>query len=314
MKPAPAALVWIALGVVYVVWGSTYLAIRVVVETMPPLLSAGVRFLIAGSVFYVFLGLKRGWASVRITKQEAAASFAIGAALLLGGNGMVTLAETNVPSGLASLIIASIPLWVVLFRMTFRERVGRGTLIGVAAGFAGVGLLVAGGSAGTGAKLSGLLTLVFAAFCWAGGSFFSKKVPLPKDHFVSTAVQMIGGGVLLLIVAGAKGEFGALDIGAISTASWVGLVYLIVFGSWLAFTAYVWLLQHAPVSKVATYAYVNPVIAIFLGWFLLSETITPRIFIGAAIIVGSVAATVRQESVLRRQPMTEGAATAEAAA
>jgi drug/metabolite transporter (DMT)-like permease len=291
----PGWLVWTALSIVYLVWGSTYLAIRVTVETLPPLLTAGARFLVAGGIAYLFLWWKGGRVRVRVTGREALASTAVGTALLFGGNGMVTLAERSVPSAVTALIIGSVPLWVVLLRAVTGEKIGRTTLVGVVVGFVGVSILVLPGGGKGGASLASTLLIVAASVSWASGSFFSRKLPLPKDPFVSTAVQMLGGGVVLVGAAFLHGEMYGLDVGSFSGASLLAFVYLVVAGSWLAFTAYVWLLQNAPISKVATYAYVNPVVAIFLGWLILNESITSTIILGAAVIVTSVAIIVRRE-------------------
>ncbi|MGI8774633.1 MAG: EamA family transporter [Actinomycetota bacterium] len=301
-NPPPGWMIWIALWIVYIVWGSTYLAIRVTVETMPPLLTAGVRFMAAGAITLVFLRLKRGRGSVRVTGRGLYAAAIVGAALLLGGNGMVSIAEQYVPSGLTALIIASVPLWVVVLRKLFREPVPRATLLGVGAGFVGVAILVSPGSEGSdGASLAMMLLVVLASVSWASGSFFSKKLPLPDDPFVSTMAQMLAGGALMSLVGIARGELNGLDPSSFSAASLWAFVYLVVAGSLLAFTAYVWLLKNAPISKVATYAYVNPVVAIALGWLILSETVTPLIIVGASIIVASVAAIVRIESVVAQR-------------
>jgi len=292
----PSWLVWTALWVVYIVWGSTYLAIRVTIETLPPLLTAGLRFMVAGAIVYLFLLLKRGRSGVAVSRREVGASALVGAALLFGGNGMVTLAERTVPSGLAALIIASVPLWVVLLRFIARERVSLGTLGGVIVGFIGVSILVVPSDRPAGATLGGMLLLVAASFSWASGSFFSKKLPLPRDAFLSTAVQMLAGGAVMFSAGLARGEMTGLDPSRFSGASIAAFIYLIFAGSLLAFTAYVWLLQNAPISKVATYAYVNPVIAILLGWLILKEEVTPLILVGAAVIVASVAAIVQKEA------------------
>jgi len=295
-KVAPAWLVWSALWVVYLVWGSTYLAIRYVVETMPPLLAGGVRFVAAGLVMQVVLMVRRGFKGVSVTPKEILASALVGGALLFGGNGLVMVAEQSIPSGLAALIVAAVPLWVVVLRAIFKDRVPRATLISVLVGFVGVGVLVLPGSGGDAATTAGVLTVVLASAFWASGSFFSKRLPLPQDPFTSTTIQMLCGGLIMLVAGLVAGEGGRVDFQAFSTSSIVGLVYLVVAGSLLAFTAYTWLLQHAPISKVATYAYVNPVVAIFLGWALLDEPVTLAIAIGATIIVGSVAYIVRRES------------------
>ena len=293
---APSWMVWAALWTVYIVWGSTYLAIRVTVETLPPFLAAGVRFLIAGVLMYGWLWFRKGSRGMRVTRSQLGSTGLVGALLLLGGNGLVMIAEQDVPSGLASLIIASTPLWVVLYRFLARDNVSRGTLVGVAVGFVGVAVLVLPSDRPDGASLGGIILLLIAAASWGNGSFLSSRIDMPRDPAVSTAYQMLLGGLALLVIGAVRGELAGLDIEAFSTRSVVALVYLIFMGSLVAFTAYVWVLQHAPVSKVATYAYVNPVIAIFLGWLVLSEEITGTIFGGAAIIVASVAFIVRKES------------------
>lgn len=293
----PSWLIWVALWVVYIVWGSTYLAIRVTVETLPPLLTGGVRFLIAGSIVYVFLLVKRGgFHGVKVTGRELIASTAVGVLLLLGGNGSVQVAEVNVPSALAALIIAAVPLWVVVMRAVTGEKVARGTMVGVFVGFVGVSILVLPGGGADGASLFHLLLIVFASISWATGSFMSKRLPLPKDPFLSTGMQMLTGGAVMSLAGVVRGETSGLDPSTFSGASIAAFVYLIVFGSLLAFTAYVWLLQNAPISKVATYAYVNPVVAILLGWLILREEVTPVIILGASIIVVAVATVIRIES------------------
>lgn len=303
-----AALVWMALATVYLVWGSTYLAIRVVVDTLPPLLSAGVRFLIAGAIAYGFLWLRHGRDHVRVSGAEVRASAIVGTLLLLGGNGLVSLAERDVPSGLAALIIGAVPLWVILLRAAFGERIGRGTLAAVVVGFAGVALLVLPGNQPAGASLAGVFLLVAAAASWASGSFLSGRLSMPPDVFVSTAVQMLAGGAVLSLAGMLTGEISGLDPSSFSATSLLALGYLVVFGSLVAFTAYVWLLQNAPISKVATYAYVNPVVAIFLGWVLLSEQITSIMLLGASVIIGSVAFTVGRESGAPKREVVEAPA------
>jgi drug/metabolite transporter (DMT)-like permease len=286
----------LALATIYVVWGSTYLAIRVMVETMPPLLSAGLRFATAGAIFWIVLRLTGGAEKVRVTGRELAGAALIGTLLCFGGNGLVTVAEQDVPSGLAALIIGSVPLWVVVMRAGHGERVPRGTLAGVAVGFAGLALLVLPGDRPGEAPLWGVLTCLAASISWAAGSFYSRGTPLPADALVSTAWQMLLGGAGMLVVGTIVGEVGDVDPAAFSLDSLLAFAYLIFIGSLVAFTAYVWLLRNAPISVVATYAYVNPVIAIFLGWAILSEEVTVTVVAGAAAIVLSVAAVVRRES------------------
>ena len=294
---APGWQVWTGLAIIYVVWGSTYLAIRVLVETMPPLLSGGVRFIVAGAVLYAFLRLRGGAAAVRFDRAQLLSCLIVGSLLVTGGNGLVMVGEVHVPSALAALIIASVPLWVVLYRQVAGEAVAPGTMAGVAVGFAGLALLLlpSGGHDEVTSWL-GLVAVVCAAPAWALGSFLSKRRPLPSDPFLSTALQMMLGGATALAAGFARGEAGSVDFASFSHDSLIAFAYLVVIGSLLAFTAYVWLLQHAPIQTVATYAYVNPIIAIFLGWAILSEAITAWMVAGAAIVVVSVATIVRKES------------------
>ena len=293
---APAWQVWTALSIVYVVWGTTYLAIRVVVDTIPPLLSASFRFLVAGTAYYLWLRFRHGADAVRVTRKQLVSCAIVGTALLLGGNGLVTLAEQTVSSSLAALMIASVPLWVVVMRKLTGDRIATSTLIGVAIGFAGVAWLVLPGGRPEESTTVGIVLLIFAPMFWAMGSFLSGRIDLPPDPFVSTAFQMLFGGLATMVVGGLRGEFGDFHFEEFSTSSLLALGYLVVFGSWVAFTAYVWALQNVPVSKVATYAYVNPVIAITLGWLVLDEQLTPTMLGAAAIIIASVAVIVRRET------------------
>lgn len=299
-------LVWTALGIVYLVWGSTYLAIRIMVETMPPLLGAGVRFFAAGLLLWGWLAWRRGPRSVTVTRRELGASAFVGTALLLGGNGLVSVAEQDIPSGLAALLISSVPLWVVVWRKIARERVSGVTLGGVLMGFAGVGVLVLPGARAGAIEGPGPLLVVAAAVFWATGSFLSGKITLPSDAFVATAYEMLTGGAIIIVVGAMTGELADVDLSGFSAASLWAFLYLIVVGSIVAFTAYVWLLGNAPISKVATYAYVNPVVAVFLGWLVLGEPLSPPIVLGATLIVASVAFIIRHEAGAAKTRSTEG--------
>ena len=303
-------MAWLALATIYLVWGSTYLAIRVMVETMPPLLSAGVRFAVAGTAFWLVLRLVKGAAAVRATRAQIGGTAITGILLCFGGNGLVTVAEQEVPSGLAALVIGSVPLWVVVLRSLHGDRVPGRTLAGVLLGFAGLALLVLPGDRPEDAPLWGLLLLIAAAVSWASGSFYAKKLPLPDDLLVWTAWQMLLGGAAMVAVGLVAGEAAGLDPAAFSADSWLAFLYLIVVGSLIAFSAYAWLLRHVPISTVATYAYVNPVIALFLGWAILEEEITPAMVAATAAIVLSVWAVVRREGEVEAppEPATERAA------
>jgi drug/metabolite transporter (DMT)-like permease len=288
-------MLWAAMATIYIVWGSTYLAIRVMVETMPPLLGAGARFAVAGAIFLAILRLRGGSKRVRITRSEALGAFVIGNLLCFGGNGLVTVAEQEVPSGLTALIIGSVPLWVVLMRLGEGDRPGRGTLAGVIVGFVGLAVLVLPGDRPDEAPLWGVLLIVLAAVLWASGSFYSKRWTLPKDPLVSTAWQMLIAGATMVVAGLVAGEAADVHPSEFSTDSLLALAYLITFGSMLAYTAYTWLLGNAPISTVTTYAYVNPVIALALGAAILSEEITLTVLLGATAIVAAVATVVREE-------------------
>jgi drug/metabolite transporter (DMT)-like permease len=295
-SPAPAWLVWAALVVVYIVWGSTYLAIKVVVEDLPAMLSGGLRFFLAGAVMLAVVAVRVPSSVLRSVngRQLGWAAFC-GCALATGGNGLVMVAEQSIASGVAALIVAMVPVWVVLMRRATGEAVSRVTLAGVAFGFGGVALLMLPGGGGHSEPL-GFFLVLCASLSWATGSFVSSRVELPANPFLSTALQMVFGGLLGVAIGLAFGEGGEVHASAFDTDAVLAWVYLIVFGSLLAFTAYVWLLQNAPISRVATYAYVNPVIAILLGALILSEDVTLTILAGATIIVCSVAAIIRQET------------------
>jgi drug/metabolite transporter (DMT)-like permease len=296
---APSWQIWTALWIVYIVWGSTYLAIRIVVETIPPLLGAGVRFGVAGGVLVAALAVRRGVAAVRPTRAQLGSALLVGL-LLPGANAVVSVAEQEVPSSIAALLIASVPLWVILMRASTGDRVSLRGAASVLVGFAGVAMLVRPGEQSGDATVLGLLACVGAALMWASGSFASPRLALPRDPLASVGWQMLLGGVVILLVGLALGEGGDVDVEAFSTRSLLALAYLVVFGSWVAYTAYAWLLQNAPISKVATYAYVNPVVAIALGWLVLDEVVTSTTIIGATVIVASVALVVRTESQRRR--------------
>jgi drug/metabolite transporter (DMT)-like permease len=286
--------VWAALGAIYLIWGSTYLAIRLMVETVPPALGAGVRFLIAGGAMLAFLFYK---SSVRVTRAQLGWCLIVGSLLAAGGNGLVTVAERDVPSGLAALLIASEPLIIVLLRGVTGDRPDRATLGGVALGFVGVGILMLPGGRPDDVPLGMTLLVIVAAFSWALGSFISPRVDLPKDPLLSTAWSLLLGGAILTIGGLLGGEGGDVDVGAFSTKSLLALAYLVVVGSIVAFTAYSWLLSNAPISRVSTYAYVNPVIAVALGALFLSESVAAATIAGMALVIASVVVIVRREAV-----------------
>jgi drug/metabolite transporter (DMT)-like permease len=284
--------VWAALVTVWIVWGSTYLAIRVAVRTIPPLMMGSIRFLLAGGILYV-LAVRRGdREGDRPTAEHWRSAFIIGTALLLGGNGLVSWAEQRVPSGVAALLIATVPLWLAIGdRLRYGSRLSWQTILGLAVGFSGLVFLV--GQSGEGRIDSlGAAALVGASIFWAGGSLYSRGAPLPGRPLVGTGMEMLAGGLVMAVVSLATGELGRLDLDSVSGQSLLGLAYLIVFGSWVGFTAYIWLLRNTRTSLVGTYAYVNPVVAVLLGWALLNETITVRTLLAGGVIVIGVALIV----------------------
>lgn len=299
---APPWQVWAALLIVYVVWGSTYLFIRIVLETMPALLSGGIRFAISGALMGLILAVRKGPGALRVSRAEARGALFIGALLLGVGNGGVLLAERDVPSGLTALIVGVVPLVVLVMRRMRGERIERIQTMGVLGGALGLVILVAPlGLTGDVAPL-GLLILLCSVTGWAYGSISSSRIALPRDPFVSTFYQFLAGALVGLVAGALTGELTGLDPGGWSVRSMVALAYLIVFGSLVAFTAYTWLLQHTPVSRAMTYAYVNPVVAVALGWAVLGETVTPWMLVGASLILASVALIVRRQRPSRTMP------------
>lgn len=279
----------IALTTVYLVWGSTYLAIRYTVETMPPFLMAAVRFLLSGAILYGWLR-RRG--SSRPDRLHWRSAFIIGGLLLVGGNGGVVWAELTVPSGLAALLVSMVPLWMALFDWARPggRRPGVQTMIGLVLGFIGLVILVGWKNLVSPFSLTpGVLALLFAPIAWSLGSVYAKRAPLPSSPFMTTSIEMMAGGALLLLVAAMTGEFQNFHISRFSNASWIGLVYLIIIGSLVGFTAYIWLLKHASLSVASTYAYVNPVVAVVLGWLVAGETLSTQTFVGGFVILAAVA-------------------------
>lgn len=292
-----AAWILIAFVAIYTIWGSTYLAIRVAIETIPPLLMACTRFLIAGTLLYI-------WATLRGEPQPARHHLPplviIGGLLLLGGNGGVTWAEQTVPSGLAALLVATVPLWMVLIEWLRPggSRPRTRVFAGLGLGLAGIVLLIGPGDIAGGGQvpLLGGLVIVLAALSWATGSIYSRSVKLQASPLRSTALEMLAGGTLLFLAGSLAGEWGQLDIGQVSSRSLVALAYLVIFGSIVAFTAYIWLLKVSTPARVSTYAFVNPVMAVFLGWAILDETLTIITLIAAAVIVTAVAIIIMSRS------------------
>ena len=290
MKPARPVLLFAAFAAVYLLWGSTYLAIKYAIATMPPLLMAGSRFVLAGGILALV-----GRAAADYEKPTLAqwrTSAVVGALLLLGGNGLIVLAERTLPSSLAALLVASEPFWIVLLSWGWlgSQRPGGRVVLGLGLGFGGVYLLVSEQLAAGGgpAQLVGVGLVLLATLSWAAGSIYGLRAPRPRSLVLASGLQMLCGGALLLALGTATGEWRGLRPGSFGLAAWLGWGFLVVFGSLVAFTAYSWLLQNAAPARVATYAYVNPVVAVLLGWAVLGEQLTGQMLVGAAVIVGSV--------------------------
>ena len=285
-----SARVWGALLIVYVVWGSTYLGILYAIQTIPVFLSMGVRFVVAGGLLYAFAVRRGDREGDRIGRRQWLAAAIVGGLLFVGGNSMVAWAETRVDTGVASLLIAAVPLWMALFdRVATGQRLSRSTVVGLAVGFGGVALLAWPSGPGR-IDVLGAVVLLASGMAWAAGSLYSRRAALPRRPFVNSSMQMLTGGVFLLLIAAGSGEL--TDVGHVSARSLLAMVYLIVFGSWIAFSAYAWLLRTAPTALVSTYAYVNPVVAVCLGWAILSEPLSTRTIAAGAIILGAVALIV----------------------
>lgn len=276
---------------IYVIWGSTYLAIRFTVETLPPLMSAGLRFLIAGGILYAFVRFRKK--EPRPKKAHWRSAFVIGGFLLLGGNGNVVLAERYVPSGLASLFLATTPLWMVVLDWLWMRtrRPSAGMWAGVGLGFLGVGFLIAPDLTGMNVhqvNLLGAAGLLAAALLWSIGSLYARKAELPASGLMSTAIEMVAGGILLLLAGVMLGEIPLVDPQAFSVKSVLAFFYLIFFGSLWGFTGYIWLLEHVGAQRASTNAFVNPVVAVFLGWAIAGENLNPQILVAVVCVVAAV--------------------------
>ena len=289
--PAAASpgAIWAGMLVIYIAWGSTYLAMRFAIQTIPPFLMAGARFLIAGSLLYAWQRLSGQPAP---TRRQWRSAGIVGLFLLLFGNGGVVWAEQRIPSGIAALMVSSAPLWMVLLDGLRHRRLPPGRmLLGIFIGLAGIGLLV-GPSQLTGMHgdidLVGAAALTLAALSWAAGSLYSRSADLPRSTFLYNGMEMLCGGAALLLLGTLNGEWARLQLAAVSGPSWLGFGYLVVFGSLVGFSTYTWLLRSAPTTLVSTYAYVNPIVAVGMGSLLAQEPLTLRVLLAAAIILGGV--------------------------
>jgi len=287
---ASRAQIVAAFASIYVIWGSTYLAIRYAVETIPPFIMGGIRFLISGAMLYLWA---RSRGAPRPTRLHWRNAIIAGGFLLLGGNGAVVWAEQFVPSGLTALLVSILPFWLVIIEWIRppRRRPSAAVLVGLVLGFVGIIVLVGPSDVGGHGDVSplGALVLILGSLSWAIGSFWSRDAQLPESGLLTTGMEMVGGGVLLLVVGTLAGEFSRLDIHGISNASAFGLLYLITFGSMLGFTSYIWLLDKVSPARLGTYAYVNPIVAVLLGWAIAGERLSIRTGVAAVIVICAVA-------------------------
>ena len=287
---ASRAQIIAAFASIYLVWGSTYLAIRYAVQTIPPFIMGGLRFLISGALLYLWARYRGAPSPTRLHWRNAIIA---GGFLLLGGNGAVVWAEQFVPSGLTALLVSILPFWLVIIEGVRppRRRPSGAVLVGLVLGFIGIVVLVGPGNLGGQGDVRplGALVLILGSLSWAIGSFWSRDARLPESGLLTTGMEMLGGGALLLIVGLLSGELSQLDVHRISGASAAGLIYLITFGSLIGFTSYIWLLDKVSPARLGTYAYVNPIVAVILGWAIAGERLSLRTAVAAAIVICAVA-------------------------
>lgn len=291
----------IGLGIMYVAWGTTYIGIAFTIETMPPLMSMSFRFVAASLALFVFIGVRNGWDSLRLTRKELSSSIFLGVLMLGTGLGTMALAEKVVPIGVASLIVAAMPIWTALFRTLDNDRPKISSLVGIVGGLIGIGIIMLPGhtiarpdSAGQNVTLW-MFIILFGNLCWSLGSFIAPRMETPSNPLVLSTYEMAGAAVALF-VAGLINQESISDFMDASSRSWGGWIYLVTVGSLIGYTVYTWLLENAPITLVSTYAYVNPVVAVALGIVIFSETLTNNILIGGFIVIVSVAIVVAVES------------------
>jgi len=293
---ASTAAVWAALGAIYLIWGATYLGMELAIESIPPFLMASIRFLAAGTILYALFRPRE-----RPTRRHWVSATVIGGFLLVGGNAMVAVSQQRIDSGVAALIVATIPLWLAMAAFAATgQRLAPQAVFGIVIGFAGIALLV---HPGGDIDLFGAFICLLAPMSWAIGSIYARTAALPTNLLLGSGMEMLAGGALLAVIGLASGE--RVDVGAVSTRSWAALAFLIAFGSIVAYSCYVWLLQVAPTELVGTYAYVNPVIAVLLGAVFLEESITAWVLLAGAAIVASVVLIVRAQSRPAARPALE---------
>jgi drug/metabolite transporter (DMT)-like permease len=277
-----------AFASIYIVWGSTYLAIRYAIETIPPFFMGGIRFLVSGAMLYAWARYRGAPKPTQLHWRNAVIA---GAFLLLGGNGAVVWAEQFVPSGLTALLVSILPFWLVIIEWARppRRRPSNVILAGLLLGFIGIIVLVGPGNVHGDIRPLGALVLILGSLSWAIGSFWSRDANLPRSGLLTTGMEMLGGGALLLIVGALSGELSRFDVQHVSKVSTIGLLYLITFGSLIGFTSYIWLLDKVSPARLGTYAYVNPIVAVLLGWAIAGETLSIRTGVAAAIVICAVA-------------------------
>lgn len=309
-KPSPSAFI-LAFAAIYIIWGSTYLGIRVAVETIPPFAMAAVRFFIAGLVLLIVLWMR---GAVMPTRKQWRDSLVVGTCLLLGGNGLLAWAEQYIPSGIAALVIGVQPVFMVMTEWSWRggQRPAPAVFVGMVLGFLGVAYLAAPWETASASSLNlpALLAILFGCLSWAFGSIYSRHAKPSAAPMVGAAAQMLAGSLSLGLVAAWRGEFSAVHPASISAASWWAFVYLIAVGSWIGYSTFVWLLKHSTPARVSTYAYVNPIVAMFLGWLILHEPISPRTSLSAVAIVAAVVIVTTQKN--RKPPVVAAASAADA--
>jgi drug/metabolite transporter (DMT)-like permease len=295
----------IGLGIMYVAWGTTYIAIAFTIETMPPLLSMSFRFVAASLALFVFIGLRNGWASLRLTRNEFASAIFLGVLMLGVGLGTMALAEKVVPIGVASLIVAAMPIWTALFRTLDKDRPKLSSLLGITAGLVGIVIIMLPGqtiarpgSDGQNVTLW-MFIILFGNLCWSLGSFIAPRMETPSNPLILSTYEMAGAAGALFI-AGMINRESISDFMDASARSWGGWIYLVTVGSLIGYTVYTWLLENAPITLVSTYAYVNPVVAVALGAVIFSEALTANILVGGLIVIVSVAVVVAVESVKKQ--------------
>ncbi len=305
-RSASPLAAWAGIVVLYFVWGSTYLGIRVCVESIPPFVMGGMRFIVAGAILVPGVIVASRGRVARPTPGQLRDAAIVGSFLLGGGMGLVAWGEQTVASGVAALLIALMPMWVGLFSLAlFRDRMPRRAVVGTVIGLGGVAVLAGPALGGGGSEATGILALLVSPMCWATGSLYAtRRAVLPKPALLATGIEMLAGGVLMLLIALVVGEWGVFDPAAVAPVAWLGLAYLIVVGSLVGYVTYSWLLGVAPLGRITTYAYVNPIVAVVLGWLLLGEAVTAQTIAAAVVIVAGVALIVSATG--RHGPTTTG--------